>query len=408
MYPTRVRTALLALSLLACESADPSSAGPRWPRVEHVGGGEPEPEYDEDFFDDSFIHEVAITLTNDARDDLRRQPYEYVPADVVIDGWAFPSVGVRLRGKIGSFRDFSGKPKWKLDFDQFVPGRRFGPYEAIALNNEVVDCSYLREPIGYALLRQIGLPSSRTNFTHVTLDDVDYGLYVGLEFPDETFLDRNWPDGDGNLYDGKYLYWRDGSYALADFSSDLVGNFTLEEGEDVQGADVLAISAALYAEGTFAERLEPLVDAERFHLALAGEQWIGQLDGYGLNRNNYRVYFDPEDGRAEVLPTDFDYAFYPSGTWGVGWEAPVGSLAVDCWADADCLAAQRQAVAEVVAVVDTEALLAQTDAWMELIAEDALDDPRRECAAESVAPDQRYLRSWVETGSATISAAWGL
>lgn len=402
-----VRLPLLPLSLLACHAGDASPDGAGPPPLEQVGGGEPVPVYDEDFFDDSFVHTVAITLENDDRADLQGQPYEYVAADVAIDGWSFPSVGVRLRGKIGSFRELSGKPKWKLDFDQFVPGRTFGPFEALALNNEVVDCSYLREPIGYALFRQLGLPASRTAYARVTVNDEDYGLYVAVEYPDETFLDRNWPDGDGNLYDGKYLYWRDGSYALADFTPELVGNFQLEEGEDVQGADVAAISDAIQAEGTFAERIEPLVDAERFHLALAGEQWIGQLDGYGLNRNNYRVYFDPDDGRAELLPTDFDYAFYPSGTWGVGWEAPVGALAVDCWADTDCLAAHGQAVADVVAAVDTAALVAQVGAWMTLIEDDALDDPRRECAAESVGPDQRYLRSWVESGSATLAAAWG-
>lgn len=398
---------LLLPSLLACHAGDATPDGPGAPDVERVGDGVPAPGYDGDFFDDSFVHTVAIDLGNDDRNDLLNRPYDYVAADVTIDGWTFRSVGVRLRGKLGSFRDLHGKPKWKLSFDRFVPGRTFGPFEALALNNEVVDCSYLREPIGYALFRHLGLPASRTAYARVTVNDEDYGLYVALEYPDETFLDRNWPDGDGNLYDGKYLYWNDGSYALADFTPELVGNFQLEEGDDVQGADVVAISDALGAEGSFAQRLEHLVDVERFHRVLAGEQWIGQLDGYGLNRNNYRVYFDPEDGRAELLPTDFDYAFYPSGTWGVGWEAPVGALAVDCWADADCNAAHGDAVADVVASVDTPALVEQVDAWMALIEDDALDDPRRECDASSVIPDQRYLRSWVETASATLAAAWG-
>ena len=56
-------------------------------------------------------------------------------------------VVLRLRGKLGSFRDVNEKPKWKLDFNQYFPDRRFYGLESLSLNNSVGDCSYLREKL---------------------------------------------------------------------------------------------------------------------------------------------------------------------------------------------------------------------------------------------------------------------
>ena len=281
-----------------------------------------------------------------------------------------------------------------------------GDYKTIALNNEVVDCSFLREPTGYAVFRAMGLPAPHTNYTWVTVDGEDYGLYVGIEYPDDRFLADRYADGTGNLYDGKYLYHGGYDYEMVDFTAHLVGNFTLEEGVDVGNADVRAISDAIVAEGTFEERLGGLVDEDEFHRYILAEQWIGQLDGYALNTNNYRVYFDPSDGKADFIVYDLDYAFYAASTWGMDWASPAGKLYQACIADTDCLAAHRAAAAEAVAAIDTEALLADVDRWTALIAEDAVDDPRRECRRGLVDDTQAEMRTWVEGGSAALTAYW--
>ncbi|MFN7147401.1 MAG: CotH kinase family protein, partial [Myxococcota bacterium] len=360
-----------------------------------------------EFFDDSFVHTVALTLSDDALDALGVDPYTYVEGSVTVDGVALDRVGVRLRGKIGSFRDLSAKPKWKIDLNRFVPGQRLGDHEVLALNNTVVDCSWLREPTGYALFRQVGIPAPRTAYTHVTLNGEDYGLYVAVEFPDDRFLARHYPDPTGNLYDGKYRYSPRGDLALVDFTHGLVDNFQLEEGVDNGGAEPRAITDALTDVGSFDARLGDLVDLDVLHRYLAAEQWIGQLDGYALNTNNYRVYVDPADGRADLLPYDLDYAFYDAETWGMGWREPRGALASACWRDTGCVTAHADTVADVVAEVDTDALLARIDAWTALIDDAARDDPRRECPARRIAPEQAALRAWVETGSARLASAWG-
>ena len=368
-------------------------------------GDRPEPE----FFDEAVIHTVEITLSDDAVSALRSDPYEYAEGSVVVDGNSFDRVGVRLRGKIGSFRTLRGKPKFKLDFDRFDEEQRLGDYKALALNNEVVDCGYTREPIGFTFLRDAGLPAPRTAYTRVTVNGADYGLYVAVEYPDDQFLEARYDAPDGNLYDGKYVYYSStGGYALIDFTTSEQGNFQLEEGEDVGLADVMAVTDAIGAAGTFAERMGPVLDLDAFHAHIAAEQWLGHIDGYTTNTNNYRVYFDPSDGKAHLLATDLDYAFLEASGWGMSWAAPSGALVAACWADAECAARHAEVVAELVARVDTDALLAKHDAYVALIAADAESDPRRECAAGDVSYIQAYVRSWVTGASSNLGAYWGV
>lgn len=358
-------------------------------------------------FDDTVLHTVALTLGEEARAALRDEPYVWVRGDVALDGEAVSAVGVRLRGKIGSFRTLDQKPKFKIDLNRYNPDQEFQGLEAISLNNEVVDCSYVKEPAGYAVYHAMGLAAPHTSFATVTVDGEDYGLYVLVEVPDDRFLKANFDKAKGNLYDGKYLYYGGYDYEMVDFTPSLDGNFTLEEGEDVGLADIQAITAALRSdEGDFEARLDPLVDLDQLHRLLAVEQWIGHVDGYALDQNNYRVYMNPYDDRAEIIPWDLDYAFTSPRSWGMSWSEPRGALARGCWADEACFAAQAETARAAVERIDTDALLARFDAWTALIASAAAADPRRECGAARVAPSQEDVRAWLESRPESVPAWW--
>ena len=362
-------------------------------------------------FDDSFIHRVDITLDDDAWYNLLTLPYDWAPADLAIDGVPAPEVGLRLRGKIGSYRAITGKPKFKVDFNQYRDGRDFYGLEHLSLNNSVVDCSYLKEILGYKVVGMAGLPTLRTAFADVYVNGVDYGLYVLLETPDKRWLERNYPDASGNLYDGKYLYdYTTGSYTLLDFVDSVDDYFQLEEGTDVSKADVYAVTAAhTAAYGSLQyEALTPMVDWPQLHRHLAVEQWLGHNDGYALNTNNYRFYFDPADTLMDMFIWDLDYAFLEDSWWGMSWGNPRGVLAAGCWADATCRANQQAAVAAVLASLDTSALATQLDTWDDLTAERAYTDPRRECTAENVASYRQWVHDWIPYRGGYMASAWGL
>lgn len=380
-----------------------------------VGAEDPAPTREDDeilspeiapIFDDTVLHTVAITLGDEAADALRDDPYEWVEGSVTLDGVPVDPVGIRLRGKIGSFREFDEKPKFKIDFNRYAD-QEFQDLEALALNNEVVDCGYLKEPAGYAVYHALGLAAPHSSFATVTVDGEDYGLYVLVEVVDDTFLKAYYEEPDGNLYDGKYLYYGGYNYELVDFTPRYQENFTLEEGEDVGLSDIMAITDTLRDDALpFDTRMDAVLDVDQFHRAVVAEQWIGHLDGYTLNRNNYRVYINPWDGRAEIIPWDLDYAFINAVRWGFDWASPSGALAQGCWQDEACLEAHKQAVEDAAAVIDTEALLERVDGWTALIAGAAEADPKRECSRRSVAPAQEEVRGWLEDRAEDMRSYW--
>jgi spore coat protein H len=334
-------------------------------------------------FSDETIHRIELTLSAAEVSALQAEPREDVEAEMTFNGEALDPVGLRLAGKIGSFRDLSGKPKLRIDLNRFSEGQRFYGLEGLALNNQVVDCSYMREATAYRVFREHGAPGSRTGWAQVTINGSDYGLYLIVESPDDRYLKQNFAEPDGNLYDGKYLYdWSTGNYTLLDLYDELVGYYELEEGQDVGNADLQAIADALDAhtgQPTFYEALGEVVDWPSVHRHLALEQLVGHNDGYAMNQNNYRIYFDPgADGRFTLITWDLDYSYLRAPEWGMSWNRPRGRLAAACWADSTCLEAQRAVGLEVLAAHDLEALLSWFDSTFEVIRESIVDDPRKE------------------------------
>ena len=429
-----MRNVLAALCFLFLGCSDPARSDTETPDegtgdgsvVEDSGapvdGEEPEPEVtvesvDDQDVDDSWIfshdrvHSLEIELPPSSWEGLRAAPREYVPGSIVFDGYEVEDVGVRIRGKLGSFRNIDSKPKLRVDFNRYVPGRQFHGLEAMSLNASLTDCSYVKEPLIYTLFEAMGVRTSRAAFVHVVVNDMDYGLYVLVETQDDRLLDRHWGEFAGNLYDGKYVLWPNGSYTLLDFGEGNDTLFELEEGEDVAHADISAISNAYLAgagAGPILDRTAGLLDWQNLHRVWAVSQYVGQNDGYSLNKNNYRIHFRTSDGLAEMVPWDFDHSFYEDHWWSRSWESPSGNLARACFEDAACRAGQQQAVAELLAVLPEVDLPTRNAELQALTAWHAENDPRRECPTSNMHSERAHVSSWLTTRADYMRAFWGL
>lgn len=53
---------------------------------------------------------VDLSLHEGAGEALEADPYDYVHANLAVDSAALGEVGLRLKGRSGSFRDLDGKP----------------------------------------------------------------------------------------------------------------------------------------------------------------------------------------------------------------------------------------------------------------------------------------------------------
>lgn len=270
----------------------PAGAPPeRSPRPNPTPGG--------DIFDQPTVVDFELRLTPSSRRALRERSREYAPVTVMVNGVEYTNVAVKLKGAAGSFRSLDDRPALTLSFNKHVEGRRVFGLRRLHLNNSVQDPSYLSEYVGSAMFRSAGVPTPRVAWATVRIDDRDLGVYVLKEAFEKEFLRCHFEQTDGNLYDGGFL--RDVDQAL-----ERDGGFGPPDHQDLNALAEAARERDLPRRW---ERLQQVLDVDRFATYAALSVMMVDWDGYPMNRNNYRVYFNPADGRAVFLPHGMDQLF---------------------------------------------------------------------------------------------------
>ena len=358
------------------------------------------------------VHRVQIELPSDSWNELARWPdyftwdlpYDYVVGDVTIDGEILEDVGVRLKGQWGSYRPLSGKPSLKVDVNRYQD-QDFHGLKKLTFNNMIYDYSGVEEHMAYLLFNAMGIPCPRTAYAWVTINDEVYGLYNWIETYDGVFTDDRL--GGGNLYDADYVVYADYSYTLVDFEPYSDAYFELQGGEDVDLADVRAVTEALGAwSGTpdFQQQTRSLIDWAHHRRYMAVEAWIGHTDGYTYNSNNYYAWFEPEGARLRLLPWDMHYTFMSTIP---AWTA-AGQLSSGCLSSADCTEELMAEFQETWGAMDALQLSAELELAYALIDEPYHEDPRRETPFGWIDYYQQAMHTWVEDRTHALMRTWGL
>ncbi|MSR33116.1 MAG: hypothetical protein EXR99_16645 [Gemmataceae bacterium] len=248
------------------------------------------------FFASTKISRITIEVGPKELQQLRAADRTYVACTVRLDGGlVFNKVGIHLKGAAGSFRGIDDRPALSLNFDKFQSGQNFFGLDKVHLNNSVQDENYLHELICREASRAARVPTGRSTHALVTLNNRDLGLYVLVEGLDRAFLKRNFKNSTGNLFDGGFCAELDQPKKL----------LTGPKGQKDEQADVKNLMAAAREPDLLKrlERLETLLDIDRFWDFTAVEQILCHWDGYIRNRNNYRFYFDPSNKNRAVFLT---------------------------------------------------------------------------------------------------------
>ncbi|MBM4391888.1 MAG: CotH kinase family protein [Deltaproteobacteria bacterium] len=235
-------------------------------------------------------------------------------------------------------------------------------------------------------------------YAWVSVNDEVYGLYSNVETPDRDYLDRNFGNRDGNLYEGGYPYYPD-SYDHADFSTRETRNFELESGSEMDWADVQAVTSALLSDDIDGN-LAPIVDMDRYAAFQIAEAWTGQWDGYAFASNNYRVYFDHgQTGKMYMVPTGLDYCFTSyGGNLGTA-RSPLGQK---CQRDASCNERFASVLEPTLDAIDAAELEELMDSTYALIVDYIDDDPRSYVTSRSTARSIETMRTWIRGRSAEV------
>ena len=248
----------------------------------------------------------------------------WVPVTVQFGERTWWEVGFRYKGNstlsLGWAAGRDDLP-FKLDFDEFedehpaLDNQRFYGFKQLSFSNtNDFDPSLQREKVTADIFRDAGVPAPQTAFYAVHIDKGDgggaqyWGLYTAIELPDDTLIETQFDDDDGNMYkpagDGA-------SFAFGSFDE---VSFDKETNRDSGYDDVLAVFEALHAQSRLSDPsdwragLEAVFDVAGFLRWLAANTLLQNWDTYGILAHNYYLYADGATGQLVWIPWDNNIA----------------------------------------------------------------------------------------------------
>ncbi len=314
-----------------------------------------------------------------------------VAADDLVQG-PMP-VGIRIKGKLGSFRTLDGKSAFKVKFNFADGDLRFHGLKKLTLNNMVQDRSMIHEALAYRIFAAFGVPCPRVGYAQLYVNGELWGLYLVLEPYDKITLSRHFVSTQ-HLYEGEYG---------EDIIPDMVADFEVDDGDPTNIND-LDTFAALVAEDVpddeWLPALESVADVPELLAMWAVEQYIGHWDGYAPTINNYYLNSD-ENGFFTMLPNGTDQTFYDARNIHSGYSY----LFARCMKVLGCRSEYDQTMGELMPVVDALELEQFASDLSEFLFPWVQSDPRKEYSNEVVASNVQATRDFLLMRRAAVDDA---
>jgi len=226
------------------------------------------------------------------------------------------NVGFRLRGNTSRW---SGKKSFKVSFNAFSSGARWRGVKKLNLNGEHNDPSILRARIAWNSWEDAGLPSCRVNHVELYINGAYYGVYANVEHINDDFVEHRFEGKAGNLYkclwpaDLAYLGNNPDLYKLQSSGRRVYDLMTNTASDDYSGLAKFIVVLHQTPSAQLKCALDSVFDVNSYLQQLAMEIIVGHWDNHSVNRNNYYLYENPENGLMTFLTYDLD------NTMGIDW-----------------------------------------------------------------------------------------
>lgn len=326
-----------------------------------------EPPATDAWFDPTVLRRIEIVIPELSVENLAVAPRTWTPATLELPEEEIGplEIGIRIKGQLGSFRTLDGKSAFRIDLNRYVAGQTLYGLDELTLNNMVQDPSVIHEFAAYSLFRAMEVAAPRVTWVQVSVNGVDYGLYLSVEGLNGPMLAR-WYEATTHLYEG--------AYGQDLFVGDVDG-LEVDEGSELDRADVGTLANLFETVGIegFYAATEGLVNWDQVVRMLATEVWIGHWDGYGPYRNNYYFHFDGA-GVLSILPWGTDQTF----SWYLGALQGEGLVFQACMAADECREAYAGALRDVGDLVESLDLVDVVADQAAFLREAFIADTRRE------------------------------
>ena len=376
-------------------------------------------QYAELVFDNTRVHTVEVTMSEEDRADQLANPKDKTKyeADVVIDGEEIKDVCFNTKGNSSLyFMVDAGKDKYsyKIDFGKYVEDQTFHGLDGLNLQNNFIDASLIKKSMAYWLFNRMGVDAPLSSYVWLTVNGEDQGLYTAIEEIGDSFLDRV-AGGEGTIYKPE-----DRNMGLSDEEMERLKAGSSAAHDGGGGADLAYKDDDEESYPDIFENAETDDDAQtrarviRSLKALSERNDLGKyLDTAGIIRyfavHDYLVAYDSytgpmlhnyilyeNDGRLAMLPWDYDAAFgrFPvdakmetvidsNAVVNAGIDSPLGGIADEArpmwnWilCDENYLGEYHDALLELVDVIDSGEFEEKAGRLYELILPYVEKDPK--------------------------------
>jgi spore coat protein H len=348
-------------------------------------------------FDETILHTVELNVDAANLANLTTGNETRVSANLIFDGNPVDNVGIRIKGFIGSVQDINGKPGFSIKVNEFVPGQDLFGVKKFTIDNAIQDPSFMSEHIGFELWRRAGIPAQRTAFARLTFNGVYYGVYVVNESVNTNFLQRNFEDGLGNLYEGVF-----GIDVLDVNTADLDTNEEINDRSDLQAlADIISN----VPDEQFVAAVSEVLDVDEFLRYWAIEALTYHWDGYAefgtfgcCSPNNYYLYHEPSLDRILFMPHGIDQLFQDISVNVMNPPSAGASLATRLFGIPETRTRFAQAIRDVLAGPwDANVLLPRLEAALTLIQPSVFEgDHNPNFSAGNFLPSVQRVRDYLQ------------
>jgi len=276
-----------------------------------------------DFLDDSLVHRIEITIDPGDFEVINSNPWMDIikPVDLVITTVggtdSLTKVGFRIKGNASRNND---KKSYKLSFNEFNKEASYRGYKKISVNAFWNDPTHLRAHLATELFHAMEIPVARCSFADIYINGKYQGLYNLVEQVDEIFLKDRFGTEEGNLYkcyspaDLKFLGEDPREYRKLEEENQKVYELkTNRKEKDFSGLVELISLLNNTPTNQLAEALEKRFDVDSYLKIMAIDVLIGNWDSPLFSASNFYLYDNPETGKFELIPYDFD------NTFGIDW-----------------------------------------------------------------------------------------
>ena len=155
------------------------------------------------FYHPDTIQEIRISFYESNWDEILDQFYidgeeERLTCDLVVNGEAMDSVGIRYKGFSSVSVDRTKNP-FNIKLNHVIDGQDYQGIDKIKLSNVIQDPSFVREVLSYEIGGKY-MPVSQANFAEVYINDIYWGLYTNVEAVNNEFLNNHFGENDGVFF----------------------------------------------------------------------------------------------------------------------------------------------------------------------------------------------------------------